>query len=133
MVDYRKIKIRGRLREKSFRIYWKIKSKGGLKEKSYNSPIIILYLFTVNPFPAREKNPKTCKIQSWNTSLKWKMVKQHKQLRLVALTIISFIDLLQSSLHSAVAVVKLTHRMSGDMMSTNKDFYSLWSGLAKRK
>ena len=31
----------------SFRIYWKIKSRGRLKEKSYNSPMIILYLFTV--------------------------------------------------------------------------------------
>ena len=47
VVDYRKIKSRGRLKEKSFRIYWKIKSRGRLKEKSYNSPLIILYLFTV--------------------------------------------------------------------------------------
>ena len=48
VVDYRKIKSRGRLKEKSFRIYWKIKSRGRLKEKSYNSPLIILYLFTVH-------------------------------------------------------------------------------------
>ena len=47
VVEYRKIKNRGRLKEKSFRIYWKIKSRGRLKEKSYNSPLIILYLFTV--------------------------------------------------------------------------------------
>ena len=56
MVDYRKAKSRGRLKEKSFRIYWKIKSRGRLKEKSYNSPLIILYLFTVHFVPSGGPN-----------------------------------------------------------------------------